>query len=63
MKTFAANIYEVIKDYRKDGSFQITIPHILEWATQFDADAELMLQELNEILIFSLGAIFPILAP
>jgi hypothetical protein len=50
MEAFATNIYEVIQDYRKDDSFQLTIPHLMEWAAQFGTDAEFVLQELNQII-------------
>jgi hypothetical protein len=50
MEILATNIYEVIKDYRASSAFQMTTAHILDWAAQFDTDAEFMLQELNHFI-------------
>lgn len=44
------NIYEEIKDYRNHDGIFITPDKILEWAAQFEDDAELVLTELNKMM-------------
>lgn len=50
MIEIATKIYEVIKDYRNHDGIFLTPEKILLWANQFDADGELVLTELSNIL-------------
>lgn len=50
MKELATSIFKYIKDYRNDDGIQLTIENIIEWAEQFEDDAEFMLKELNNII-------------
>ncbi|MDQ3193093.1 MAG: hypothetical protein M3Q58_16025 [Bacteroidota bacterium] len=53
MEELAGKIYEIIKDYQCDypnRKFEISVAHIIEWANQFDEDAEFVLSELLHIL-------------
>lgn len=48
--TLIEQIYDKIKDFRKDEGVQITREGIREWAEQFGDDAEFMLSETDNIL-------------
>lgn len=50
MEKLAEIIFNVIKDYRKDDGINLTTQNILEWADQFDQDAEFILTELAHII-------------
>ena len=51
MNELAAQILEIIKDYRNDTNIQLTQKDILNWANQFDEpDRIFILQELLHIL-------------
>lgn len=43
-------VYNKIKDFRKDEGVQITRENIREWAEQFEDDAEFMLTETDNVL-------------
>ena len=50
MDALVDQVYEKIKDFRKDEGVQITREGIREWALQFGDDAEFMLAETDNIL-------------
>lgn len=49
-QVYAQQIYDVIKDYRSDDGYQMTIEHIIEWADQFGDDSEFVLMEVAHII-------------
>lgn len=50
MLELANRLYEVIKDYRNDDGVHIDPDHIVNWANQFNDDAEFVLNEINHII-------------
>jgi hypothetical protein len=53
MQETAEQIFEIIKDYQCDYAkrkFEITVEHIIAWASQFGDDAEFVLKELLHFL-------------
>lgn len=50
IENLVEQVYDKIKDFRKDEGVQITRESIREWAEQFGNDAEFMLAETNNIL-------------
>lgn len=48
--TLVEQVYDKIKDFRKDEGIQITCDGIREWAEQFGDDADFILSETNNIL-------------
>lgn len=53
MQETAENIFEILKDYHCDSpetNHRMSVEHIIEWAGQFDDDAEFVLSELLHFL-------------
>lgn len=53
MQELAEEIFEIIKDYQcdyADRKFEITVEHIINWASQFGEDGEFVLSELLHFL-------------
>jgi hypothetical protein len=51
MEDLAAEIVELIKDYRSEGGIRIDVEHVLTWVDQFDkGDRKFLLSELLHIL-------------
>lgn len=50
IESFVEQVYDKIKDFRKDEGVRITRESIREWAEQFGDDAEFMLSETDNIL-------------
>lgn len=50
MDELAIQIYNVIKDYRNDDGIHISKDDIVEWASQFDGEAEFVLAELAHLI-------------
>ncbi len=50
MEAVAANILEIIKDYRNDDGIYLSLKDIMDWGAQFGEDGSFILEELNHIL-------------
>lgn len=50
MEETAKAIHEIIKGYRNEDGIYLQVQDVLDWAIQFDADAEFMLSELLHLL-------------
>lgn len=50
MKEIADSIVETIKDYRNDDGIFLDADHVINWANQFEDNAEFMLNEISHIL-------------
>lgn len=50
MEEIADKVLEIIKDYRNDDGVFLDSEHILNWANQFEENAEFMLNEISHIL-------------
>lgn len=50
MKEVANRIAEIIKDYRNDDGIFLDADYVINWAKQFDNNAQFMLEEISHIL-------------
>lgn len=50
MEEIADKVLEIIKDYRNDDGVFLDSEHIINWANQFEDNAEFMLNEISHIL-------------